>query len=153
MQAVKQPVTLESFDHQEALIFFSFWLGFLSQPFMDHRTAGEGGGHFYNSSLPLHLLHRYLDISRAITAESSPLHITGSRARTGSFGFREQVANYQATRALYELLNNKITSLRHVCHFGLITLTRLPSLCACFMDASSSLADFTFPLYFLVSCH
>ena len=29
------------------------YLGFLSQPFMNHRTAGEGGGHFCNSSLPL----------------------------------------------------------------------------------------------------
>ena len=28
-------------------------LGFLSQPFTNHRTAGEEGGHFFNSSLPL----------------------------------------------------------------------------------------------------
>ena len=33
-------------------IFF-FYLGFLSRPFRNHRTAGEGGGHFFNSSLPL----------------------------------------------------------------------------------------------------
>ena len=33
-------------------IFF-FYLGFLSRPFTNHRTAGEGGGHFFNSSLPL----------------------------------------------------------------------------------------------------
>ena len=33
--------------------FFFFYLGFLSQPFMKHRTAGEGGGHFFNSSLLL----------------------------------------------------------------------------------------------------
>ena len=30
-----------------------FYLGFLSQPFTNHRTAGEGGGHFFNFSLPL----------------------------------------------------------------------------------------------------
>ena len=31
-----------------------FYLGFLSQiTFTNHRTAGEGGGHFFNSSLPL----------------------------------------------------------------------------------------------------
>ena len=30
------------------LIFF-FYLGFLSQPFTNHRTAGEEGGYFFNS--------------------------------------------------------------------------------------------------------
>ena len=31
-----------------------FYLGFLSQiTFTNHRTAGEGAGHFFNSSLPL----------------------------------------------------------------------------------------------------
>ena len=33
--------------------FFFFYLGFLSRTFTNHRTAGEGGGHFFNSSLPL----------------------------------------------------------------------------------------------------
>ena len=33
--------------------FFFFYLGFLSQTFTNHRTAGEGGGHFSNSLLPL----------------------------------------------------------------------------------------------------
>ena len=33
--------------------FFFFCLGFLSRPFTNHRTAGEGGGYFFNSSLPL----------------------------------------------------------------------------------------------------
>ena len=32
---------------------YFFYLGFLSQPFMNHRTAGVGGVHFYNSSLLL----------------------------------------------------------------------------------------------------
>ena len=32
---------------------FFFYLVFLSQPFTNHRTAGEGGGHSFNSSLPL----------------------------------------------------------------------------------------------------
>ena len=34
-------------------VYIFFYLGFLSQPFMNHRTVGEGGGHFFNSSLPL----------------------------------------------------------------------------------------------------
>ena len=29
-----------------------FYLGFLSRTFTNHKTAGEGGGHFSNSSLP-----------------------------------------------------------------------------------------------------
>ena len=33
--------------------FFFFYVGFLSRTFTNHRTAGEGGGHFINSSLPL----------------------------------------------------------------------------------------------------
>ena len=32
---------------------FFFFLGFLSQTFTIHRTAGEGGGYLFNSSLPL----------------------------------------------------------------------------------------------------
>ena len=32
---------------------FFFYLGFLSQTFTNHRTAAEGGGHFFNPSLPL----------------------------------------------------------------------------------------------------
>ena len=33
--------------------YFFFYLGFHSRTFTNHRTAGEGGGHFFNSSLPL----------------------------------------------------------------------------------------------------
>ena len=40
-------------------LFFSY-LDFLSQPFTNHRTAGEGGGHFFNSSLPLPLASQTL---------------------------------------------------------------------------------------------
>ena len=62
-----------------------FYLGFLSRTFTIHRTAGEGVGYFFNSSLRFyhfHPLHRHLDISRAITAESSPLHLSSSWTRT-----------------------------------------------------------------------
>ena len=37
-----------SFDND-----FFFYLHFLSQSFTNHGTAGEGGRHFFNSSLPL----------------------------------------------------------------------------------------------------
>ena len=67
---------------------FLFYLGFLSQPFTNHRTAcSKGGGHFFNSSLPFYPLLRHLDISRAITAESSPLYIGTSWTRTGNLWF------------------------------------------------------------------
>ena len=55
---------------------FFFYLGFLSQPFTNHRTVREGVGHFFNSSLPLgnfRPLHGRLGIRREITADSSPL--------------------------------------------------------------------------------
>ena len=32
---------------------FFFYLGFFSQTFTNHRTAGEGGGHFFNFPVPL----------------------------------------------------------------------------------------------------
>ena len=56
-------------------IFFFFYLGFLSRTFTIHRTAGEGEAISLSPLYHFHLLHRHLDISRAITAESSPLHI------------------------------------------------------------------------------
>ena len=65
--------------------FFFFYLGFLSRLFTNHRTAGEWRGHFFNSSLPL---SPALLSSWAITAESSPLHIAGSQARTVNLWLR-----------------------------------------------------------------
>ena len=40
-------------DTSYASRMFFFYLGFLSRTFTNHRTAGEGRGHFFNSSLPL----------------------------------------------------------------------------------------------------
>ena len=44
-------------DSQDSLqsffFFFYFYLGFLLRPFTNHGAAGEGGWHFFNSSLPL----------------------------------------------------------------------------------------------------
>lgn len=39
-----------SYQHVNPLFFLS---GFLSRPFTNNSAAGEGGGHFCNSSLPL----------------------------------------------------------------------------------------------------
>ena len=66
-----------------------------------HRTSGEGGGGGI-SLTPLcyfHLLYRHLDVSRAITAETSPLHIASSQL---------QVANSQLQVANSKLLTSKL---------------------------------------------
>ena len=66
--------------------FFSIWVFFHEySPFTGQQGKGEG---IYLTLLyHFHLLHRHLDISRAISAESSPLHIASSRDRTGNFWF------------------------------------------------------------------
>ena len=48
---------------------------------------GKEEGISLTSHYHLHPLHRHLDISRMITAESSPLHIDSSRTRTGNLWF------------------------------------------------------------------
>ena len=68
------------FIHIEDFLFFYICLGFLSQPFTNHKTAGERKGEGISLTPHLHfqLLHRHLDISWTITAESLPLHIASS---------------------------------------------------------------------------
>ena len=54
------------------------------------RFTGQQGkkeGIFLTPFYHFHPLHRNLDISRAITAESSLLHIASSRTPTGNLGF------------------------------------------------------------------
>ena len=97
-----------------SLLFF-FYLGFLSRIFMIYRTAGEGGA---NSLSPLYHflpLHRHLEISRAITAESSPLHIASSRTRAQEplFSERKSLTTKLHTPDFYSLL---VT-----CYFLLVT--------------------------------
>ena len=40
-------------DYSDDVVFSFFYLGFLSRTFTIHRAAGEGGGYYFNSSLPL----------------------------------------------------------------------------------------------------
>ena len=71
--------------------FYLFYLGFLSQKtFTNHRTAGEGGGHFFNSSLPLPsasqtLRHWPDDYCRELTS--------AHRGEPGTFGFSGHITN------------------------------------------------------------
>ena len=53
-----------------------FYLGFLSRRFMNSRTAGEGGGHLFNFSLPLPptsqtLIYQLGDYRRELTSAHS----------------------------------------------------------------------------------
>lgn len=60
-----------------------FFLSFFSWPFTYYRTAGEWRGHFVTPHYHFHPLLKHLHIGQATTAESSPLHITSDRPRTG----------------------------------------------------------------------
>ena len=56
--------------------FFFFYLGFLSRTFIIHRTAGEGGVYFFNSSPPVlpvsqTLRHYPCDYCRVLTVAQS----------------------------------------------------------------------------------
>ena len=75
-----------TFSRKSFPVYF-FNLCFLSQPFKNHRTAGEGwitriARHYHS-----HLSRRHLEISWAINAGNSPLHIGSNRTRTGYLGF------------------------------------------------------------------
>ena len=64
-----------------------FLSGFSIMNIHDHRTAGEGRGYSLSPLYHFHPLRRHLDISQAITAESSPLHIASSGTRARSIWF------------------------------------------------------------------
>ena len=83
----------------ENLCFFVFAFVFftISVFFHEHSriTGLQGKGECISLTPHYHFqpLHRHLNISRAITAESSPLHIVSTRTRTATFGSQAQVAN------------------------------------------------------------
>ena len=68
------------------LNFFSIWVFFHSHSRIT-RPQEKGEGISLTPHYHLHPLHRHLDISRAIPAESSPLHIGSSRTRAGNLWF------------------------------------------------------------------
>ena len=86
-QSHKWIENIQTMCRQQPTNCFFFYLGFLSRTFTNHRTAGEGEGISLTPHYHFHPLHRHLDISRAITAESSPLHIASSRIQTGNLWF------------------------------------------------------------------
>ena len=68
------------------IFLFLFWF-FFHQHSQITGLQGKGEVIFLIPDYHFHHLQRHLDISRVITAESSPLHIASNRTRTGSFWF------------------------------------------------------------------
>ena len=73
------------FHYPSNCIFFLSGLSFTtihkSQDWMERE------GHFFNSWLPLPRRHKHLNISRAISTDSSPLHIASCRTWNGILWF------------------------------------------------------------------
>ena len=67
---------------KKIFLFFSIWV-FCHEHSRITGLQEKGEGISLTPHYHFHPLHRHLDISRAITAESSPLHIANSWTRTG----------------------------------------------------------------------
>ena len=86
---------LQKFSYQRAYIclvilhdnffFFSIWV-FFHEHSRFTGQQGKGEGIFLTPLYHFHPLHRHLDISRAITAGSSPLHIANFFFSKSIFG-------------------------------------------------------------------
>ena len=68
------------------IFFFSIW-GFFHKHSRTTGMQGKGEGISLTTHYLFHPLHRHLDISQAITAESSPLHIASRQTRTENLWF------------------------------------------------------------------
>ena len=71
-----------------SLVFFFFRSVFFFTTIHESQDCkGRGRAFFLTPHYHFYRFHRHLDISRVITAESSPLHIGSSRTRTGNLWF------------------------------------------------------------------
>ena len=67
--------------------FVFFYLGFLSRTLTIKGLQGKRVDNSLTPHYHFHPLHRHLDTSRVITAESSSLHIASSQTQTGNLWF------------------------------------------------------------------
>ena len=74
------------FKIMNVCIFFSIWV-FAHDHSRITGLQGKGEGISLTPHYHFHPLHRHFDISRAITAESSPLHIASSILQICTFVF------------------------------------------------------------------
>ena len=72
------------FSHK--ILTFFFLSGF-SFTYIHYSQDSKEGGWVYFELYHFHPFHRHLDISRAITKESSPLHIASNRTQTKNLWF------------------------------------------------------------------
>ena len=84
IHSLKAPLVLGT--EQKVGGFFSIWV-FFHEHSQITGLQGKGEGISLTPHYHFHPLHRHLDISRAITAESSPLRIASSRTQTGNLWF------------------------------------------------------------------
>ena len=80
---------------------FFFYTVFFSRPFMNHRTVGDGGKHFFNSSQPLPLTSDIQKLAGWLlqTAHFCTKLVTGLKERT--LGCQMQVVNHKAMPPYY----------------------------------------------------
>ena len=99
--------------------FFFFYQGFLSQPFTNHQTTGEGGGHFCNSSLPLPpasqtLRHQPDDYCRELTSahryqpDSSREPLVSERKLVTIFTHLTNVSFDDILNGLFKVMNKEL---------------------------------------------
>ena len=99
---------MQSFIARAKLVFFFFiWVFYHNHSWITglqgKRESISLAPHYH-----FHPLYRHLDISRAITAESSPLHIASSRTRTGNLWFpsaSRQPLSYAPSKLCYMYTN------------------------------------------------
>ena len=78
----------EKANNKNSKPFFAFLSGFSITTIRETQDCrGRGEGISLTPHCHFHPFNRHLDISRAITAESSPLHIASTRTRTGNLWF------------------------------------------------------------------
>ena len=106
-QRVAKIINNESF-------FFSIWV-FYHKHSRFTWQQGKGEGIYLIPLCHFHPPHRHLDISRAITVESSPLYTACGRTRTGNILFSERKSLTTMLRAL-QTDHSKITFIQSGCY-------------------------------------
>ena len=81
---VRSPLRIYSVN--ATIVFIYIWV-FFDEHSQFTEQQGKREGIYLTPLYYFHSLHRHLDISRTITADSSPLHIASSRTRTGNLWF------------------------------------------------------------------
>ena len=125
--------------------FFSIWV-FFQEHLRITGLQGKGESISLTPRYHFHLLHRHLDINWAITAESSPLHITSSQTRTGNLWFSKASRSFLFPMEslcicihAYLLSNCGISTVKFVYLYSYISFNELGSFCYILIEKSNLL--------------